>query len=806
MALGEVQGAREDRAAPPPTHWSEIPTKTYVPADRLGAMDEDGIDAQTFFPNIAGINNGTFQTIGTEDYRLACIRAYNDWQAEEWYGFSPRFVPQCIFPLWDIRLAVAEVTRCHELGHRGIVGNPNPDLLSLPHLNDPYWDPLWATCQELGLVVSFHVGGGGPVSLWGGYTQNQSIAVRACRIIAGNSLFMANVLYSGILERFPRLKVFSAESGIGWIPYLLETADHQFEAQKLWREGQETRPSELFHRQCYSSFWYEKAALKLRHEIGLSNIVWEGDFPHRTCTYPDSRRYIEDSLLGVPDDERRTILAENAIALFNLDGGLARTYRGEAGMTSVFAGIAVVDLTQGMAGPMAAMILADNGAEVIKVEPPSGDWARALPGFLMWNRGKKSVVLNLNGREADDMDAARHLVEGADVVLSSFRPGSAAASALDPNVLTGAYPGLVHCTISGFGLARGYEHVRAYEAIVAAKSGRMRGNDGLSGTRHPDAANRPIYIAAPMGSYGAALLAVQGIAAALFARARTGRGQRVETSLLDGLCATTMRLRFQRHGDQVLPDRKAPGRELMLRGISLTFLTPECQDGRYIQMCARQDHHFRNWMAALGLSDLMEQDRFAGAPMGFKSESDVDELETLIRERMLQRTQAEWMQLFIEKFDVGADPFLTPQEFLAHPQMQANERIVELDDPVVGPVRQVGPLALFSETPSRIATASPALGEHQEMISSLTGAGSAGPAPQLADDAGKAPFNGLTILEVAYFLAGPLGTTLAAELGARVIKVEPLAGDPYRKVGLESVHIIAGKESIAVDLEIRGRP
>jgi predicted TIM-barrel fold metal-dependent hydrolase len=318
LALGEVQGAREDRAAPPPTHWSEIPTKTYVPADRLRAMDEDGVDGQTFFPNIAGITNGTFQTVGSEEYRLACMRAYNDWQAEEWYGFSRRFIPQCIFPLWDVQLAVDEVTRCHELGHRGIVANPNPDLLGFAHLNDPQWDPLWAACQELGMVVSFHVGGGAPVITWDGYTQNQSIAVRACRIIAGNSLFMANLLYSGILERFPALKVFSAESGIGWVAYLLETADHQYEAQKLWREGQQTLPSELFHRQCYSSFWYEKSAMKIRDQIGLKNIVWEGDFPHRTCTYPDSRKYIAASFEGVPDDDKRMILVDNAVSLFNV--------------------------------------------------------------------------------------------------------------------------------------------------------------------------------------------------------------------------------------------------------------------------------------------------------------------------------------------------------------------------------------------------------------------------------------------------------------------------------------------------------
>jgi crotonobetainyl-CoA:carnitine CoA-transferase CaiB-like acyl-CoA transferase len=477
-------------------------------------------------------------------------------------------------------------------------------------------------------------------------------------------------------------------------------------------------------------------------------------------------------------------------------------------VASVFDGIRVVDFGTGMAGPMAGMVLADNGADVVKVEPPGGDWARRLPGFAMWNRGKRSVVLDLH--EDGGRDAARRLVDGSDVVITTFRAGRAGALGLDHDTLARTNPALVSCAISGFGLAARHDSLLSFEGVVAARSGRMRGNDVLSGTRNPEANDRPIYVAAPTGSYGAAMLAVQGITAALLARAGTGRGQQVETSVLDGLCASTMRLRYQREGDAILPVRKAPGRGLMLRGIALTFLTPECKDGRYIQMCARQDDHFRNWMAALGLSELMKEERFAGAPMGFESESDVTELEEIVCSRMREKTQAEWMQLFIEEFDVGADPFLTPAEFLEHPQMVVNGRIVEIDDPVLGRVRQVGPLVAFGETRSRIAAPAPRLGEHQRLAEEArpqpdarrTPSATAGTASARALD-GRPPLDGVTVLEIAYFLAGPLGTTLAAELGARVIKVEPFAGDPYRRVGLESVHIVAGKESIALDLKSR---
>jgi crotonobetainyl-CoA:carnitine CoA-transferase CaiB-like acyl-CoA transferase len=469
-------------------------------------------------------------------------------------------------------------------------------------------------------------------------------------------------------------------------------------------------------------------------------------------------------------------------------------------MPSVFSDIRVVDLSQGMAGPMAAMVLADNGADVVKVEPPGGDWARSLPGFLMWNRGKRSVELDLH--TSYDRASVRHLIDGCDVVISTFRSGQANRLGVDYQHVQETNPGAVYCTISGFGKARKYEDVLAYEGVVAANCGRMMGNGVLSGSTNPDAAERPIYVAAPTGSYGAAILAVQGIAAALFSRLHSGRGQQVETSLLDGFAATTMRLRFQREGDAILPVHQVPGRNLMLRGIALTFLTAECSDGRYIQMCARQDDHFHNWMAALGLSDVMKEERFAGAPMKFQAETDVIELEELVRGRMREKTQSEWMRLFVEEYDVGADPFLTPQEFLEHPQMVLNGRVTELEDALFGPVKQVGPLVSFSQTPGNIAKSAPQLGEHQALLKR----GGFDPrsverqSPE-RDQARRPPFAGVTVLEVAYFLAGPLGTTLLAELGARVIKVEPFAGDPYRRVGLESVHIVAGKESIAVNLK-----
>src|SRR5262245_58537974 len=196
-------------------------------------------------------------------------------------------------------------------------------------------------------------------------------------------------------------------------------------------------------------------------------------------------------------------------------------------MSGPCAGLRVLDFSWGMAGALATLILADAGADVIKVEPPDGDPFWSEPAYLQWQRGKQSLCLDLK-RDAGRA-RARDLAAGADVLVESFRPGAAERLGIGYADLRETNPGLVYCAITGFGSGGPYARYAGYEGIVAAKAGRMvqlAGQLPRSG---------PIFAAPPVGSYGAAQTALQGILAALHARARTGRGQRVETSLLRGL-------------------------------------------------------------------------------------------------------------------------------------------------------------------------------------------------------------------------------------------------------------------------------
>lgn len=302
-----------------PHRWEDVPESTYVPAERLKAMDQDEVDTHTFFPDIAGFGNAGFQKEGSEEFRLAAIRAYNDWLVEEWTDFSPRYISQCISPMWSAELARAEIERSVKKGHKGIIWHGAPEVLDLPYLNDTHWDPVYEVAADMGAPLALHLGAIPTLPAFPGYSPQTSRAMGGTRSVSSQIQVVANILFSGIFDRFPKLKTITVESAIGWIPYLLETADHNYENFKLWEEGVTTKPSEAFHNNMWANFWFERNGILNRYVIGVDNIIYETDFPHPTSTWPNSKECREKSLEGVPQDEQRKILMENAIKLYQLD-------------------------------------------------------------------------------------------------------------------------------------------------------------------------------------------------------------------------------------------------------------------------------------------------------------------------------------------------------------------------------------------------------------------------------------------------------------------------------------------------------
>ncbi len=322
-----VHGVMPDRTKPP-MRWEDVPLEAYVPAERVKAMDRDGVDVHTFFANVAGVGGNTFANPQwEEEFRLEGIRAFNDHQIEDYATpFPGRFITLAIVPLWHADAATAELRRMRQRGVRGI-SFALPQQFGYPHIVDRHWDPFWAAAQEADLSINLHIGSGGSQGFgsvdWTSPGQSPmfNLAEHSTKGVCANSLIMTTLLFSGILERFPRLKIVSSESGLGWVPYVLEVADHQWERQKLWTDWMKIKPSEYFHRQCYVNFWFEEVGVVMRSYIGIDNIMWESDYPHPTCTYPTSQSYIARVTKDMTEEEKRKILVDNAAKLFHLDGG-----------------------------------------------------------------------------------------------------------------------------------------------------------------------------------------------------------------------------------------------------------------------------------------------------------------------------------------------------------------------------------------------------------------------------------------------------------------------------------------------------
>jgi uncharacterized protein len=317
---GSVGAVLADRAATP-ARWADVPQQAYKSAERLTAMDADGVDVSVLYPTIAGLAGETFGQLDDADLELACVQAYNDWLLEEWASTSPRFIPQCLVPLAPIEAITAEIRRAVAKGHRGVIFPAAPMLVrELPHINEAVYDPVWSTCEELDVPVCFHSGSSSRLE----YPMYAELppAVRATlnvvnRPLAAISVF-SNVLYSHILNRHPRLKVIFAESSLGWGAYELELADHEFERQRLHLEAGEVRPSELFRRQCYLTGSFDRAGLGLRSYIGVDNMLWQTNFPQASSTWPRTWDVVAANFLNVPAAERSKVLWENAAAVYGL--------------------------------------------------------------------------------------------------------------------------------------------------------------------------------------------------------------------------------------------------------------------------------------------------------------------------------------------------------------------------------------------------------------------------------------------------------------------------------------------------------
>jgi len=302
-----------------------IDEASYDPRARLAVMDGLGISHQIVYPNVAGFGSSRFLEIPDRALRLACVSIYNDAVAELQQSANGRLLPQAILPFWDLDATLIEMRRIkEELGLCGVTIPDTPDRLGLPDFAEPHWEPFWEAAEGLGIPLNFHIGsadfGMFTNSPWKSMGPERKVAIGAALLYMDNARVIVNLLYSDIIDRHPRLRFVSVESGLGWIPFILEACEYQWDEMVPTEVRHHTmRPTEKFRSSIYACFWFEDdGPRRLIEKIGADRVLFETDFPHPTCLYPGSREHLLRVLGDLPDATRRRVLRDNAIELYDI--------------------------------------------------------------------------------------------------------------------------------------------------------------------------------------------------------------------------------------------------------------------------------------------------------------------------------------------------------------------------------------------------------------------------------------------------------------------------------------------------------
>jgi crotonobetainyl-CoA:carnitine CoA-transferase CaiB-like acyl-CoA transferase len=374
----------------------------------------------------------------------------------------------------------------------------------------------------------------------------------------------------------------------------------------------------------------------------------------------------------------------------------------------VLAGIRVVDFTRVVAGPYCSMLLGDLGAEVIKIEPPAGDDTRSwgppfVEGesayFLGINRNKKSVCLDL--RTPEDREVAHQLVGRSDVVIENFRSGIMERFGLGYEAWSERRPGLIYCSISGYGRSGPYKDRAGYDVIVSAMGGLM----GITGT--PEGA--PVKTGVALTDVISGLNAFSAILAALYHRERTGQGQRLDVSLLSAELASLINA-----AGSYLIAGEVPTPQGSAHGSIVPYQAFRASDG-YIVIGAANDKLFQKLCQALGHPEWASDERFLSNAARVRHR---EQLVALIEAALKGETVAAW-ELRLAQAGIAVAPVNRMDRVFRDPQVVHSQQVVTVTHPTVGQMRLVGPAVTYSLTPARVTAPPPLLGQHTEEVEGM---------------------------------------------------------------------------------------
>ena len=447
-------------------------------------------------------------------------------------------------------------------------------------------------------------------------------------------------------------------------------------------------------------------------------------------------------------------------------------------------GLVVIDASWGMPAAISTMLLADYGARVVKLERPGGPADADSVLRKSTDRGKWSVEADLSTPEGRAI--AERLAAGADVFVESFGAGRADALGIGYDAWHEKFPELVYCSVTGYGTDGPLADRPGYEALLNARLGQMAEQQG-----HRDG---PVFMGHPTVSYGTAFITTIGILAALRARKINGAGQKVDTSLLDGMLAISSMNWWWNEQDISYLARSGNQKGF---GSKRLITDPfQCADGKWLIPHTGGPGSYKRMMDLLGFGEQTQT--IAGPEMAVPlDEVELDIARNKVPEAFRSRPRDEWLELF-HAADIAALPVLHPEETFADDQVRFAEIAVDIPDPDHGTLRQIGPVIRFEKSAPGTPDPAPRPGAHNDRTDEITRSPQWAPAP--AGDPVAAPLQGVRILDFSSYFATGFGARLLSDLGAEVIKIEPLIGDQMRPLGDLFEGANRGKRTIALDL------
>jgi predicted TIM-barrel fold metal-dependent hydrolase len=309
--------------------FEEVHPSSYDPKERVKMMDATGVSAQVLYPNILGFG-GQHAVKVDDELRLASVQIFNDAMAEYQSDSGQRIFPMALIPWWDVNLSVKEIERAKKMGLRGININSDPHNFktasgeNLPDLGQSHWYPMWEACEALGMPVNFHIGASEQsmdwvgMQGWPGLHKDLRSALGGAMLFINNGRVMGNLILSGLLDRYTKVQFVSVESGIGWLPFLLEAIDYEYQEVGANQAKLKRKPSEYFTSNFSACFWFERR--DLTHQIktvGIDNVLFETDFPHPVCLFPIDD--VDNAMKGLTEAEKVKVLSGNAAKLYNIN-------------------------------------------------------------------------------------------------------------------------------------------------------------------------------------------------------------------------------------------------------------------------------------------------------------------------------------------------------------------------------------------------------------------------------------------------------------------------------------------------------